>query len=336
MSLFEKIRAASAALKPHIVLSEGEDERILEAARAATSDGIARVSLVGDADRIATALSGFEGADTIAIYDPRTFKRIDDYAEAYFQLRKHKGITLEQARAAMETRLGFAAMMVRKGDADGTIGGAVETTADTVRTALQIIGVAPGVDVVSSSMLMLIERPEPRAVTFADCGLIVLPSAAELASIAIASAKTHHGLTGETPRIAMLCFSTMGSAPDGAHESIARIREAISIVRTREPGMAIDGEMQFDAALMPAIGERKAPGSDVAGKANVFVFPDLNAGNIGYKIAERIGGAVALGPILQGLARPANDLSRGCSANDVYQMIAVTGAVAAGGGARAG
>lgn len=329
MSLFDQIRRTSSELMPHIVLSEGEDARILEAAKMATRDGIARISLVGDVDQLTDALTGFEGAEKIGIHDPRHSNRTESYAQAYEELRRHKGITMEQARAAVETRLGYAAMMVRQGDGDGTIGGAVETTADTVRTALQVIGVAPGVDVVSSSMLMLLKAPHERAVTFTDCGLIVLPSAKELASIAIASAKTHHQLTGEEPRVAMLCFSTMGSAPDGAHESISRIRQAISIVRERAPDLLIDGEMQFDAALLPEIAERKAPGSKVAGAANIFVFPDLNAGNIGYKIAERLGGAVALGPILQGLAKPANDLSRGCSAQDVYQMIAVTGAVCA-------
>ena len=219
-------------------------------------------------------------------------------------------------------------MMVRQGDADGTIGGAVETTSDVVRSALQIIGKDPAVETVSSYFLMLLDGERP--VVFADCGLVIQPTATELASIAIASSRSLTAMTGLAPKVAMLSFSTKGSVPSGAHESLTRVAEAIEIVQSRDPGLAVDGELQFDAALMPEVAARKAPGSPVAGQANVFVFPSLSAGNIGYKIAQRIGGATALGPILQGLAKPANDLSRGCSVDDIYQMIAITGAQAAG------
>ena len=219
-------------------------------------------------------------------------------------------------------------MMVREGDADGTVGGAVETTSNVVRTALQIIGKAKGVDTVSSYFLMLIEGGS-RPVIFADCGLVLQPTSEELASIAIASSQSLTALTGLAPKVAMLSFSTKGSVPQSAHESLGRIAEAVDLVKERAPDLPIDGELQFDAAIVPEVGAKKAPGSDVAGAANVFVFPSLSAGNIGYKIAQRIGGATALGPILQGLAKPANDLSRGCSAEDVFQMIAITGAQAA-------
>lgn len=316
MSIIEDIAAASRRAQPHIVLSEGDDPRIIEAAKRAVTDGLAHVTLIG-----------ITSVDGVPHIDPAVAPQRDAYAEAYFDLRKHKGISEDDARHAMATPLSFAAMMVRQGDADGTIGGAVETTSNVVRTALQIIGRDPGVETVSSYFLMLLDGERP--VVFADCGLVIQPTAEQLASIAIAAAQSLTTMTGIAPKVAMLSFSTKGSVPVGAHESLTRIAEAIEIVRSRAPNLAIDGELQFDAALMPDIAARKAPGSPVAGEANVFVFPSLNAGNIGYKIAQRIGGATALGPILQGLAKPANDLSRGCSVDDVYQMIAITGAQAA-------
>lgn len=329
MTVLEGIYRIAREAGRSIALSEGEDPRVAEAALRAVRDGLARVQLVGDREKIQALLGDAAETAGLEIVDPAQSDRLEGYAAAFHELRKHKGIDLDAARAAMQTHLGYAAMMVRLGDAHGTIGGAVATTSDTVRTALQIIGRAPDVDVVSSYFLMLLGEPFSRPVVFADCGLILQPTAEELASIAIASAGSLTALTGETPRVAMLSFSTMGSVAEGAHESLARIRRAIGIVRKRAPALAVDGELQFDAAIMPEIADRKAPGSPVAGQANVFVFPSLSAGNIGYKIAQRIGGATALGPILQGLARPANDLSRGCSAEDVYQMIAITAAQAA-------
>lgn len=322
MSVLDAIFATARRGKHRICLSEGEDPRVVEAALRAARDGLAQVQLVGDAATIRARI----GDANIAVWDPSSSDRREAYAQAYHELRKHKGVDEEKARAAMMDPLGFAAMAVRLGDADGTIGGAVATTSDTVRAALQIIGRAPDVSVVSSCFLMLLGPPHDRPVAFADCGLILQPTAEELASIALASADTLKALAGADPKVAMLSFSTKGSVPEGAHESLGRIREAIAHVTDRRPDLPIDGELQFDAAIMPEIGARKAPGSAVAGSANVFVFPSLSAGNIGYKIAQRIGGAVALGPILQGLAKPANDLSRGCSADDVYQMIAITAA----------
>ena len=317
MSIIENIAAASRRAQPHIVLSEGDDPRIIEAAARAVADGLARVTLVGTTE--------VAGVETVS---PATASRLDAYAEAYHDLRKHKGVSEEGARRAVEDPLGFAAMMVRQGDADGTIGGATHTTTDVVRTALQIIGKDPSVDTVSSYFLMLLDGTRP--IVFADCGLVIQPTAKELASIAVASARSLVAMTGLEPKVALLSFSTKGSVPQGAHESLGRIAEALELIRSREPGLAVDGELQFDAAIVPGVAERKAPDSPVAGAANVFVFPSLSAGNIGYKIAQRIGGATALGPILQGLAKPANDLSRGCSTEDVYQMIAITGAQVAG------
>lgn len=317
MAVLDDIADAAREAHPHIVLSEGDDPRIREAAKRATKDGLARLTLIGQGT----------SNDDVSFIDPAHATQRNDYANAFFELRKHKGVSEEAAEAAVTTPLGFAAMMVRQGDADGTIGGATHTTSDVVRTALQIIGKGKGVDVVSSYFLMLLDGKRP--VIFADCGLILQPSAEELASIAIASSASLTALTGLEPRVAMLSFSTKGSVPHGAHESLGRIESAVKMVQEREPDLLIDGELQFDAAMVPEVADRKAPGSPLRGAANVFVFPSLSAGNIGYKIAQRLGGATALGPILQGLAKPANDLSRGCTAQDITQMIAITAAQAA-------
>lgn len=315
----DRIIERSRAACPHIVLSEGDDERVVEAGCRAAADGIAQITLVGG-----------PGGNGVEVVDPASDPRKGAYAERLFERRKHKGISHDFAELAVTHRLGFAATMVAAGDADGTLGGSVETTSDVVRTALQIIGRAPGVDVVSSYFLMLLAEPFARPVVFSDCGLILQPTAEELASIAMASAKSLTSMTGLEPKVAFLSFSTKGSVTARAHESLERIHAAMEMVAERAPGLAMDGELQFDAAIVPDVAARKAPGSPVEGQANVFVFPSLSAGNIGYKIAQRLGGAVALGPILQGLARPANDLSRGATVEDIYQMIAITGAQAAG------
>lgn len=320
MSVIETIAAASRRAQPRIVLPEGDDARVVAAARRAAEDGLAAITLLGpDAARP-------HDLGKVDWIDPAQSPKLDAYADAFYQLRKAKGMEPDRARQAMQTTLGYAAMMVRCGDADGTLGGAVATTSDVVRTALQVIGKGEGVETVSSYFLMLLPEPHNRPVVFADCGLVLQPTAEELASIALASSTSLTALTGLTPRVAMLSFSTKGSVPSAAHESLGRIADAIARVRAAEPDLIIDGELQFDAAIVPEVADAKAPGSPVAGAANVFVFPSLSAGNLGYKIAQRIGGAVALGPILQGLAKPANDLSRGCTVEDIVQMIAITGA----------
>lgn len=327
MKPLDQIFATARAKPRHILLPEGHDPRIQAAAVQATAQGLARITLLGDPARIAADL-GTE-AEGISVIDPAHAADLDLLAAECHRLRSPKGVSAEQARTLAADPLVQAALRVRLGLADGTVGGAVATTADTVRAALQFIGRAPGIATVSSFFLMLSCGPETRikgGMIFADCGLLVAPDAQELAAIARASAASARALLHDTPRVALLSFSTAGSAE---HASLARIREALALVRAAEPELEIDGEIQFDAALDDEIRLRKAPDSRLSGRPNVFVFPDLASGNIGYKIAQRLGGLSAIGPILQGLARPANDLSRGCTPEDVLAAIAVT-AVQAG------
>ena len=246
------------------------------------------------------------------------------FAETYYNLRKHKGISEEEAARAAQDPLIFAAMMVREGHADGTVGGAVHTSAATVRAALQVIGKAKDAPLVSSFFLMALPEGHPSGrdgMIFSDSGLVIDPTSEELSAIAVASATSCQQLLGEEPKVAMLSFSTMGSAQ---HENVRKVSDAVQLLKTNHPDLKADGEMQFDAAFVPSVGASKAPGSEVAGNANVMIFPNLDAGNIGYKIAQRVGGCAAIGPVLQGLAKPANDLSRGCTAEDITNMIAVT------------
>ena len=326
MDLIESILATAKSCDRHIILSEGEDQRVVEAGLRAVRDGIARISLVGDVKTVLDLIGDHQYGSQIQIHDPAESPKLKEHIQIYLELRVHKGVSEQSARHAVLSNLGFAAMMVRQGYADGTIGGAVATTADTVRVALQIIGVAPATSLVSSFFIMLTANPDARCLAFADCALVVEPDAEELASIAVSTANSFSAMTGEEPRIAMLSFSTLGSAK---HASLNSIIQATQIVRKRHPEMIIDGEIQFDAAYDAEIARSKSPTSPLQGKANVFIFPNLQAGNIGYKIAQRMGGARAIGPILQGLNKPANDLSRGCSVEDIYQMIAVTAVQAA-------
>ncbi|MBA1156852.1 phosphate acetyltransferase [Microvirga mediterraneensis] len=308
-----------------IVLAEGEDDRIVAGALRAAQDGIAQPILVGRVDAIRREVERQGGNPAaVTMIDPAMSERTDAYVEEYLALRRQKGVDADAAVKAMRDPLGYSAMMVRKDDADGTIGGAIATTADTVRAALQIIGRAPESAIVSSFFLMMFCEPhhlKKGVFVFADCGLVVEPDATQLADIAINSARSYQALTGLTPKVAMLSFSTNGSAK---HERVSRVVEAARIASASDPSLLIDGELQFDAAFVEAVNAVKAPGSATGGAANVMVFPNLESANIGYKIAQRIGGAKAIGPILQGLAKPANDLSRGCSAEDVYHMIAIT------------
>jgi len=289
---------------------------------------------VGPQSDVETLLAdaGATADDTISIQDPKTSDLTDEVASSYFELRKHKGIREDFAADQARDPLVFAAMLVRNGHADGTVGGAVATTPDVVRAALQVIGKAKTAPLVSSFFLMALPEGHPSgraAMTFGDCGLVIDPNAEELAAIAVASAASHQQLLGETPKVAMLSFSTMGSAK---HANVTKVTDAVALLKEHHADLDADGELQFDAAFVPEVGASKAPGSSVAGHANVMIFPNLDAGNIGYKIAQRIGGCQAIGPVLQGLAKPANDLSRGCNAEDVLNMIAVTALQAASDG----
>ncbi len=308
-----------------IVLAEGDDIRVIEAAARAARDGVASCVLVGDLQTIeALAKEAGISLEGIRIEDPGSSARTPDYAQNLLDLRAKKGMTLDQAQQLVLDQLHFADLMVQAGDADGAIAGARYTSGDCVRAALQIIGVTPGIKTVSSFFLMIFEAEhhEPKqAMLFADCALVVDPSAEQLADIAIATTQSAQRLLERDPCVAMLSFSTNGSAD---HPMVDKVREATELVRKNNPGLAIDGDIQLDAALVPSIIERKMPGSKTGGNANVLIFPDLNAANIGYKIAQRLGGAIAIGPIMQGLNHPANDLSRGCSADDVYYLIAMT------------
>jgi len=330
MSVLDTIRALAKADPKHIAMAEGADPRIVEGSLRAVREGLAQVTLIGPEAQVHAAVAAGGGRpDEVRVVDPETAPQSASYAARYEELRKHKGVTADQAVQAMQNPLAFAAMMVRQGDAHGTVGGAVATTADTLRADLQIIGLAPGVGTVSSFFIMVLDQPHhPKqdVLAFADCALVIDPSADEMAQIAVATARSYQALTEQTPRVAMLSFSTAGSAK---HERVEKVADATRLASERAPELTLGGELQFDSAFVPSVGQSKAPGSPVAGDANVFVFPSLEAANIGYKIAQRIGGAKAIGPILQGMAQPANDLSRGCSADDVYNMIAVTGVQAA-------
>lgn len=326
MSVLDDLQSRAAAHPAHIVLSEGHDPRIVAAAIGAVAAGLGSITLVGDRETVSKALTTAGGApsDNLRIADPAHDPRAAEIATAFFELRKQKGVTPEQAETLTRDPLVFAAMLVRLGHADGTVGGAVATTSDTVRAALQVIGKAPDAALVSSFFLMALPENHPSgrtAMIFSDSGLVIDPSATELAAIAAQSAASCTALMAETPKVALLSFSTKGSA---RHPNVDKVSEAASILAESHPDLASDGELQFDAAFVPEVGASKAKGSSVAGHANVMIFPNLDAGNIGYKIAQRVGGCAAIGPILQGLAKPANDLSRGCTAGDVLHMIAVT------------
>jgi phosphate acetyltransferase len=325
MKPLDHILQAAKAAPRRIVLAEGEDPRIVEGAVRAANDGLAEIILVGDRDTVEARLAeAGVAAGLVRIEDPAASTLTARLAGAYHALRAGKGVDAAAAAAALRSPLVFAAMMVREGEADGTVGGAVATTADTVRAALPTTGRAPGVGLVSSFFLMMLCAPhhvKKGVFVFSDCGLVVDPDAAGLADIAIASARSYEALAGTPARVAMLSFSTAGSA---AHERVSKVVEATRLAHASAPDLVIDGELQFDSAFVEAVSTAKAPQSVLHGMANVFVFPNLDAANIGYKIAQRIGGATAIGPILQGLAKPANDLSRGCSAGDIYGVALVT------------
>lgn len=326
MNLLDSMIERAKANKQRIVLPEGTEKRTLTAADQLLRDGVAEIILLGDPVEIREIAgeSKLFHIEKAQIVNPKEHDKKDVYAQLLAELRKKKGMTYEQASLLVEDPLYLACLMISAGDADGEIAGAKNTTGDVLRPALQIIKTSPGVKVVSGAFIMFTQTPqygENGTLLFADCAVMPNPTAEELASIAVASAQTMKSLVGVEPRVAMLSFSTKGSAE---HEMIDKVREATRIAKEIDPKLQIDGELQADAAIVPTVGASKAPESSIAGKANVLVFPTLEVGNISYKLVQRLGNAEAVGPVLQGMAAPVNDLSRGCSVEDIYNMVAIT------------
>lgn len=327
-NLIDKIVARAKSSKQRIVLPESLEDRTITAADRAIADGLAEIILIGKPSEIfAKADSlGLKHIAEATIIDPATSPKSEEYVSMLYELRKKKGMTSEQAHELVYGNpLYFGCMIIKSGDADGQISGALSTTGETLRPALQIIKCAPGITCVSGAMLLLTKMPqygEDGVLVVGDVAVTPVPDASQLAQIAVCTARTARSVAGfEDPRVAMLSFSTKGSAK---HEVVDKVVEATALAKELDPSLKIDGELQADAALVPSVAAKKAPGSSIAGHANVLVFPNLEVGNICYKMVQRLGGADAIGPILQGIAKPVNDLSRGCSVDDVYKMIAIT------------
>ena len=326
MNILEQMLARAKSHPQRIVLPEGDEPRTLEAANTILREGIAKLILIGNPATILSMAKekGYEFISQATIVDPESNPRMPVYANLLYELRKAKGMTEEEAAKKVKDPLYLGCLMIKNGDADGELAGARGTTADTIRPAFQILKTKPGVSVVSGAFLMFTpakQLGEEGFLVFADCAVNPCPNAEELAQIAISTAETAKSIAGIEPHVAMLSFSTKGSAK---HELIDKVTEATRIAKEKAPELLLDGELQADAALIEKVAATKAPNSPVAGKANVLVFPDLQAGNIGYKLVERFSGADAVGPILQGIAAPVNDLSRGCKVQDIVQMIIIT------------
>ena len=325
MSVLDSIKEKAKADVKHILLPEGSEERTVQAARIITDEKIAKVTLLGDEEEIKKVAEKFNvclcGIDII---NPLTDPDFEHYANGFYELRKAKGMTPEKARETIKNTLFYACMMIKEGKADGMVSGAINTTGNTLRPGLQIIKMAKGINTISSCFIMEIPNKESGdngLMLFGDCAININPNPDELASIAIATANTAKTLLGMDPKVAMLSFSTKGSAK---HENVDKVTAALAKVKELAPDLDVDGELQADAAMVPKVAALKAPGSKVAGHANVLIFPDLQAGNIGYKLVQRLAGAEAVGPVSQGFAKPINDLSRGCSVDDIVSVVAIT------------
>lgn len=327
MEIIERIVERAKGNRQRIVLPEATEERTLRAADKVLADGVADIILIGSPEEISRLAEewGLTHIGKATIVNPLDSPKSEEYAALLAELRKNKGMTIEQARELVKNPLYYGCMIIKTGEADGQISGALSTTAETLRPALQIIKTKPGITCVSGAMLLITQQPqygENGVLVVGDVAVTPVPDADQLAQIAVCTADTARAVAGfDNPRVAMLSFSTKGSAQ---HEVVDKVVEATRLAKEWRPELEIDGELQADAALVPAIGEKKAPGSHIAGHANVLIYPNLEVGNISYKLVQRLGGATAIGPVLQGIAKPVNDLSRGCSVEDIYYLVAIT------------